>query len=73
MVLHTLYPDAAFQRKIPELYVRLEEFGVDVEALKRVGLSEDALDVLYCAVKIVDSYRPRRSRGRNWTVFCTIR
>jgi len=42
--------------------VRLEEFGVDVEALKRVGLSEDALDLLYCAAKIVDSYRTKKKQ-----------
>jgi hypothetical protein len=46
--------------KVPELYMRLEEFGVDVEALKRVGLSADALDVLYCAVRIVDSHRTKK-------------
>lgn len=46
--------------KIPELYMRLEEFGVDVEALKRAGLSADALDVLYCAVEIVDLHRNKK-------------
>ena len=46
--------------KVQELYVRLEEFGVDVEALKRVDLSADALDVLYYAIKIVDSHRARK-------------
>ncbi|GEM_PF-5634109 len=52
--------------KVPELYVRLEEFGVDVEALKRVGLSADALEVLYCAVRIVDAHRTRKRQRRRF-------
>jgi hypothetical protein len=52
--------------KVPELYMRLEEFGVDVEALKRVGLSADALDVLYCAVRIVDAYGTKKRQRRRF-------
>lgn len=59
--------------KVPELYVRLEEFGVDVKALKRVGLFADALDMLYCAIRIVDSHRTKKRRGRDMTIFCAIR
>ena len=57
--------------KVPELYVRLEEFGVDVEVLKRVSLSEDALDVLYCAVRIVDAHiTKKRQRLRFGSLLC---
>lgn len=52
-----MIPMRLSKRKVPALNLRLEEFGVNVEALKRVGLSADALDVLYCAVRIVDSHR----------------
>lgn len=55
-----MIPMLLSKRKVPELYLRLEEFGVDVESLKRVGLSADAMEVLYCAVRIVDSHRTRR-------------
>jgi hypothetical protein len=54
------------KEKVSELYVRLEEFGVDVEALKRVGISADALEVLYCAVRIVDAHRAKKRQRRRF-------
>ncbi|MGI0018916.1 MAG: hypothetical protein ACREAY_00430 [Nitrososphaera sp.] len=53
------------QSKITELYVELREFGVDVDALKQAGLSEDALDVLYYAIKVVDSHRAKVNHSKN--------
>jgi hypothetical protein len=45
------------KRKVAELYTRLEEFGMDVSAIKKAGFSPDELEVLYHAVKIVEFYR----------------
>ena len=54
------------KEKVAELYVRLEEFGVDVEALKRIDLSVDALEALYYAVRIVDVHRTRKMQRQKF-------
>lgn len=51
------------QSMIAELYAELEEFGVDVIALKHAGLSEDALEILYFAITIMNLHRPRPATG----------
>jgi hypothetical protein len=43
--------------KIRDLYSELKEYGVDVNALRRANPSEDALNVLYYAMRVVDLHR----------------
>lgn len=43
--------------KLRDLYSELKEYGVDVDALKHANPSEDALNVLYYAMRIADPHR----------------
>lgn len=43
--------------KVRDLYSELKEYGVDVDALRQANPSEDALNVLYYAMKVANSHR----------------
>jgi hypothetical protein len=43
--------------KLRDLYSELREYGVDVDALKHANPSEDALNVLYSAMRVAGSQR----------------